>query len=116
MSKRRDHSATDRHPEDYDVGYRKPPAAFRFKKGVSGNPKGRPPGRRNPESQEAGTKKTARGGQSAGVSDQELLQMVKARKLTWQALFDLYVGERRPHEDKAKVTKRGRVAGLKYLG
>ena len=37
------HAATDQRPEDYDVGYRKPPAAFRFKKGVSGNPKGRPP-------------------------------------------------------------------------
>lgn len=27
---------------DYPVGYRKPPVASRFKKGVSGNPKGRP--------------------------------------------------------------------------
>src|SRR5436305_14794907 len=29
-------------PEDNDVGYRKPPMATRFKKGKSGNPKGRP--------------------------------------------------------------------------
>ncbi|MEO0399969.1 MAG: DUF5681 domain-containing protein [Pseudomonadota bacterium] len=27
---------------DYDVGYKKPPKATRFKKGQSGNPKGRP--------------------------------------------------------------------------
>jgi len=29
-------------PADYEVGYRKPPDAFRYKKGGSGNPKGRP--------------------------------------------------------------------------
>ena len=27
---------------DYEVGYKKPPRAWRFKKGVSGNPAGRP--------------------------------------------------------------------------
>lgn len=36
-------------PKDtgYDVGYGKPPASSRFRKGVSGNPKGRP--RKSPE-------------------------------------------------------------------
>jgi len=29
--------------EEYDVGYKKPPAGHRFKKGVSGNPNGRRP-------------------------------------------------------------------------
>jgi hypothetical protein len=33
-------------PDD-GVGYRKPPASTRFQKGRSGNPKGRPRGRRN---------------------------------------------------------------------
>lgn len=32
---------------DYAVGYRKPPAGTQFKPGTSGNPKGRPKGKRN---------------------------------------------------------------------
>jgi len=32
---------------DQDLGYRKPPASTRFRKGRSGNPKGRPRGRKN---------------------------------------------------------------------
>ena len=31
----------------YEIGYRRPPPAGRFKKGASGNPKGRPKGSRN---------------------------------------------------------------------
>lgn len=34
-------------PSDYEVGYGKPPAETRFKKGQSGNPNGRPKGSRN---------------------------------------------------------------------
>src|SRR5712675_3804843 len=32
---------------DYEVGYGKPPRHTRFKKGQSGNPRGRPPGAKN---------------------------------------------------------------------
>jgi hypothetical protein len=34
-------------PNDYEVGYGKPPAASQFKPGKSGNPRGRPKGSRN---------------------------------------------------------------------
>lgn len=33
--------------DSYDVGYKKPPKHSRFRKGVSGNRKGRPKGKRN---------------------------------------------------------------------
>jgi hypothetical protein len=32
---------------DYQVGYRKPPRHTRFRRGQSGNPRGRPPGAKN---------------------------------------------------------------------
>lgn len=35
----------------YDVGYKKPPPATQFKKGESGNPRGRPKGSKNFESE-----------------------------------------------------------------
>lgn len=34
-------------PEDYEVGYGKPPKSTRFQPGQSGNPKGRPKGSKN---------------------------------------------------------------------
>lgn len=40
-------SKDDDGPKDYKVGYRRPPSATRFKPGQSGNPKGRPKGKRN---------------------------------------------------------------------
>ena len=39
---------TDHHDgDDYEVGYGKPPKEHQWKKGQSGNPKGRPPDSRN---------------------------------------------------------------------
>jgi hypothetical protein len=40
-------SMPKRDGNDYEVGYGKPPAERRFKKGVSGNPRGRPRGSKN---------------------------------------------------------------------
>ena len=34
-------------PDDYEIGYRRPPQATQFKSGASGNPKGRPKGSKN---------------------------------------------------------------------
>jgi hypothetical protein len=40
-------SVDNERPRDGEVGYGKPPKHTRFKKGVSGNPAGRPRGKRN---------------------------------------------------------------------
>ncbi|MBX3598561.1 MAG: hypothetical protein KF874_13405 [Rhizobiaceae bacterium] len=39
----------DRNSSSYAVGYRKPPVMTRFKKGQSGNPRGRPKGSHSPK-------------------------------------------------------------------
>jgi Family of unknown function (DUF5681) len=38
-------------PEDDEIGYRKPPKSGQFKKGISGNPSGRPKKPSNPASE-----------------------------------------------------------------
>jgi hypothetical protein len=43
----------EKEPDDYAVGYGKTPASSRFRKGQSGNPRGRPRGRRNDPPYEA---------------------------------------------------------------
>ena len=72
--------------EEYDVGYRQPPKATRFKTGQSGNPKGRPRGSTNLAtdlSAELNEQITVReGGQARRITKQRAL----IKSLTAQAL------------------------------
>lgn len=121
---------------EYEVGYGKPPSASRFKKGKSGNPKGRPPGRRNLDALytmmmravlkgkldealkattllraaegDAARKATKRRPRAADeFTDEEILQIVKERKLTWLALFDLYLDEKLTQELQDRSDRDG---------
>ena len=64
----------------YAVGYRKPPTHSRFKKGKSGNPKGRPKGSRNFSTDVKATLeesiRVTSHGKAKTVSTQELLSKV----------------------------------------
>ena len=69
-------SDDDRGPR-YEVGYGKPPEATRFKKGHSGNPKGKVPGRKNLRTElleELGTRVTVtEGGKQRLLSKQSII-------------------------------------------
>jgi hypothetical protein len=118
-----------------DVGYRKPPAATRFKPGQSGNPKGRPKGSANLAtdlSAELSEQITVReGGQARRISKQRaLIKSLTAKALQGDvrattALLSLYArviseppeDEGRPIEDdELLIIRRFGPRLLKSLG
>lgn len=119
MNTRKDqrHPPTEEKPQSYAVGYGKPPVASRFKKGVSGNLKGRP---RKPRDAHA-TATEARKVNSllakppdvriSEISDEELIRLVKARKLLKA------VGEmKRANDDERQGDLKTKAANGKKSG
>lgn len=91
---------------DYDVGYGKPPKHTRFKKGRSGNPKGRPKGSRNFSTDLKATLgqgvRVNAGGQPRTISTQlALLMRLREKALNGDArAMDLYVELARTYNDE----------------
>lgn len=91
---------------DYDVGYGKPPKHTRFKKGRSGNPKGRPKGSRNFSTDLKATLgegvRVNAGGRPRTVSTQlALLMRLREKALNGDArAMDLYVELARTYNDE----------------
>ena len=72
----------------YDVGYGRPPTRFQFKKGISGNPSGRPSGQ--PKAKVLGVDVKNVQPQARELTDEELLRILKERKLSLDALLNAY--------------------------
>lgn len=92
--------------QDYDVGYRRPPKATQFKKGESGNPKGRPKGSRSLEKvvvDELKVKITVNeNGRSKKVKKAEAIakQMVNKAMTGDPKAISLVLGVSNRHDDK----------------
>jgi hypothetical protein len=80
--------ATDRKANggDYEVGYRKPPKQHRFRKGVSGNPRGAPSKRRRAPIDVAGVLNEPLTVNNGGVRQKMALFEVSVRRLVERGL------------------------------
>lgn len=71
-------------PDDYEVGFAKPPKAHQFKPGQSGNPKGRPRGAKRHKSSEEMRR------EFMGAAEQELTVSLNGRKQKMPAIHAIH--------------------------
>ena len=96
--------------QDYDIGYGRPPKATQFKKGYSGNPKGRPKGSNNLSTDVKAILKTpvpiTEGGKRRNVSTQKaMLLRLREKALKGDAKsIDRLVGLAGAYNNDALVT------------
>ncbi len=99
---------------DYEVGYGKPPMHTRFKKGASGNPKGRPKGSKNLatllEKKLKQRVVVTEGGRRRSITKQEAMvkHLVNKAVSGDRPLMQLLLGEMRLLETRAALSSSGK--------